>query len=350
MSNFILTRELIKRIYSKHEAYINPILKFILALVLLSVINSRIGYMERLDSAVIVLVAALLCSFLPMQVMAIIAGLFMLLHMYALAPECAIVVGVLFFLMFILYVRLVPKETIVVLITPILFMLKIPYVMPIAMGLLGVPASVVTVSFGIVIAYFLTYIQNNASSLSSYEDAGMISRIRLVVDGLLGNKAMFATIVVFAIVLILVYVIRRRQIDYAWTIAVITGGVAELVLLFITELTVGLDFSIIGMMFGCILSVLFGLFLQLFAFHVDYKRTENVQFEDDEYYYYVKAVPKVTVAASEKKVKRVQPSQSKQAQHKSRPAGAGSASPKASSAERSVRTLHTANGTSRTLK
>lgn len=350
MSNFILTRELIKRIYSKHEAYINPILKFILALVLLSVINSRIGYMERLDSAVIVLVAALLCSFLPMQVMAIIAGLFMLLHMYALAPECAIVVGVLFFLMFILYVRLVPKETIVVLITPILFMLKIPYVMPIAMGLLGVPASVVTVSFGIVIAYFLTYIQNNASSLSSYEDAGMISRIRLVVDGLLGNKAMFATIVVFAIVLILVYVIRRRQIDYAWTIAVITGGVAELVLLFITELTVGLDFSIIGMMFGCILSVLIGLFLQLFAFHVDYKRTENVQFEDDEYYYYVKAVPKVTVAASEKKVKRVQPSQSKQAQHKSRPAGAGNASSKASSAERSVRTLHTANGTSRTLK
>ena len=200
------------------------------------------------------------------------------------------------------------------------------------------------------IAYFLTYIQNNASSLSSYEDAGMISRIRLVVDGLLGNKAMFATIVVFAIVLILVYVIRRRQIDYAWTIAVITGGVAELVLLFITELTVGLDFSIIGMMFGCILSVLIGLFLQLFAFHVDYKRTENVQFEDDEYYYYVKAVPKVTVAASEKKVKRVQPSQSKQAQHKSRPAGAGSASSKASSAERSVRTLHTANGTSRTLK
>ena len=200
------------------------------------------------------------------------------------------------------------------------------------------------------IAYFLTYIQNNASSLSSYEDADMISRIRLVVDGLLGNKAMFATIVVFAIVLILVYVIRRRQIDYAWTIAVITGGVAELVLLFITELTVGLDFSIIGMMFGCILSVLIGLFLQLFAFHVDYKRTENVQFEDDEYYYYVKAVPKVTVAASEKKVKRVQPSQSKQAQHKSRPAGAGSASSKASSAERSVRTLHTANGTSRTLK
>ena len=33
-----------------------------------------------------------------------------------------------------------------------------------------------------------------------------------------------------------------------------------------------------------------------FLFSVDYSRTERVQFEDDEYYYYVKAVPKVVVA------------------------------------------------------
>ena len=30
--------------------------------------------------------------------------------------------------------------------------------------------------------------------------------------------------------------------------------------------------------------------------------TENLQFEDDEYFYYVKAVPKVTVTAPEKTV------------------------------------------------
>ena len=45
--------------------------------------------------------------------------------------------------------------------------------------------------------------------------------------------------------------------------------------------------------------------IQFFAFNVDYSRTELVQFEDDEYYYYVKAVPKISLATPEKSVKKI---------------------------------------------
>ena len=45
--------------------------------------------------------------------------------------------------------------------------------------------------------------------------------------------------------------------------------------------------------------------VEFFAFHVDYSRVEKVQFEDDEYYYYVKAVPKITVETPSKTVKRI---------------------------------------------
>jgi disulfide oxidoreductase YuzD len=38
---------------------------------------------------------------------------------------------------------------------------------------------------------------------------------------------------------------------------------------------------------------------------VDYTRTERVQFEDDEYYYYVKAVPKNMIAEPKKTVKKI---------------------------------------------
>ena len=48
-----------------------------------------------------------------------------------------------------------------------------------------------------------------------------------------------------------------------------------------------------------------GLILEFLFFAVDYSRTESVQYEDDEYYYYVKAVPKIVVAAPEKTVKRI---------------------------------------------
>ena len=43
----------------------------------------------------------------------------------------------------------------------------------------------------------------------------------------------------------------------------------------------------------------------LFLFHmVDYAREERVQFEDDEYYYYLKAVPKMSVRAPAVTIKR----------------------------------------------
>ena len=38
---------------------------------------------------------------------------------------------------------------------------------------------------------------------------------------------------------------------------------------------------------------------------MDYARSESLQFEDDEYYYYVKAIPKVSVSTPEKTVKRI---------------------------------------------
>ena len=59
------------------------------------------------------------------------------------------------------------------------------------------------------------------------------------------------------------------------------------------------------MIFSGILGVVIGLFLEVIFFSVDYSRTENVQFEDDEYYYYVKAVPKVGVQMPEKQVKHI---------------------------------------------
>ena len=38
-----------------------------------------------------------------------------------------------------------------------------------------------------------------------------------------------------------------------------------------------------------------------FVHNLDYRRIENHQFEDDEYYYYVKAVPKMGMTGANKK-------------------------------------------------
>jgi hypothetical protein len=48
-----------------------------------------------------------------------------------------------------------------------------------------------------------------------------------------------------------------------------------------------------------LVSGLIAIIIQFMIFAVDYKRTDYAQFEDDEYYYYVKAVPKVRITKKE---------------------------------------------------
>ena len=48
-----------------------------------------------------------------------------------------------------------------------------------------------------------------------------------------------------------------------------------------------------------------GLVIEFAALGVDYSRSETTQFEDDEYVYYVKAVPKSFVAQAEKSIKTI---------------------------------------------
>ena len=79
--------------------------------------------------------------------------------------------------------------------------------------------------------------------------------------------------------------------------------------LLIGDLVYNTDNSIIGVILGNVLAALIAMVIQLFAFNLNYSRVEKVQFEDDEYYYYVKAVPKNTVATRENKVKKINRSQ-----------------------------------------
>ena len=334
MTGLLEVREYLKSFYAKYEIYINPCIKFLIALVSLAVINGSIGCMAMLKSPVIVLVIALMCSFMPKNFVVIVSALWILLHTYALAEECAVVILAVFAIMFLLYFRFVPKDTIVVLLTPLLFLFRIPYVMPVAMGLLGGPAAAVSVSCGVVVYYLIKFITDNVTVFSAMDAETGSRKLRVMLDGILDNKAMLITIIVFVLVLLLVYAIRRLSVDHAWMIAIISGISVCAVLLLVCEFIMELQFSVVAIVLGSVISFFVCIGIQFLEFNVDYSRTEIVQFEDDEYYYYVKAVPKNVLATPEKKVKRINK------QHKKVPV----------KHEKRVSTIKTSHGVSRTTE
>ncbi len=304
MSNLLELRENIKRIYGKYEIYITPVLKFLLTLVAILMINTELGYMSILKNVFVVLMASLACAVLPWGFSLAISALFIVGHIYAMAMECAIVAVAIFALMFLLYFRFTPKDALVVLLTPICFFLKVPYLIPICVGLVGTPVGVVSVSCGVVAHYMIDSVSESALAMVGTEGEAS-SKLRIMLEGIMGNTTMVITLFSFIVTVLVVYIIRRMSIDYSWTIAMITGAIINAIILLIGDLLLDTKISIIWLLIGSVLAVLVAKVLQFFVFNVDYSRTERVQFEDDEYYYYVKAVPKVNVTPAAKTVKKI---------------------------------------------
>ena len=325
MTALLELRENLKKIYSRNEAFILPVIKFLLSFIVLSIINGKMGYMTTLANMAIVLIVSLLCSFLPTGFMAFFAMMFAVLHMYALSIETAAVGLVVFLLLYLLFLRFTAKEALVVVLTPVLCMLKLPYVMPVAMGLIGTPASCVSVGCGVVVYYLLQTVITNAPTINSMGAEEATAKLRLLIDGMLGNKAMLVMIAAFAITVIVVYLIRRMSVDHSWTIAMVAGVMIEVMILLVGDLMYDTNLSIVSALLGAVVTLIACKIIEFFRFCLDYSRTEKVQFEDDEYYYYVKAVPKMTVAAPTNTVKKIN-TQRRPAGQQTRTSGQGTRS------------------------
>lgn len=305
MVQLLTIREKLKSFISRYEGYVRPASKFLLCLVIFIIINSKVGFAAKLTNPALAVIVSLAASFLPTNFIIVISGLFILLHMYALSLECLIVVGAMMVLMFLMFYRFSPNDTILLLFTPICFACGVPYIMPLSAGLVGAATSVVSIGCGTVIYYILTFIAKNEASLKGLDNESVAVKLRFLLDEILYNKELLMVIVAFTVTIIVVYIIRRLSVDHAWTIAIVTGTLTDMLIILVGDLKYGTYISVIGLIFGSIVAVLAVIVIKFFVFNIDYSRTERVQFEDDEYYYYVKAVPKNTVSIGEKQVKKI---------------------------------------------
>ena len=104
-------------------------------------------------------------------------------------------------------------------------------------------------------------------------------------------------------VIVVVFAISRLSINYAWYIAILAGTIINVAGLAV--MTSGVEGVSIGMVVvGSILGGLLAAVIQFMGCTLDYAHKEYLQFEDDDYYYYVKAVPKIQITEAERTVKR----------------------------------------------
>ncbi|MCD7738403.1 MAG: hypothetical protein LUH58_05100 [Lachnospiraceae bacterium] len=306
MTTILMIKTEIQNLYAQYEKIVRPLSRGILAFALLLMINERIGYMTRLDNIFIVLLASVLCGLLPMGFTAFVCALFLVAHVSALSIEVAGVLLAVFLCMFLLYFRLCgSRQYIVWLLTPLAFILHIPYVMPLVVGVAGGMGSAIAVSLGVVTYYYLSYIVENAAAITAISDNDSLEKISTAISGLVSNEELWIMAVIFLLVGIVVYLICKTSIDYGWMIAVVSAALLNAILNILAVLSFEIELSLVELLVETTISALIAVLVTFLMRGLDYSRSEKVQFEDDEYYYYVKAVPKMHVTTASRTVKRI---------------------------------------------
>lgn len=305
MTALLEFKEIVRRIYARYGTYILPAVKFLVELTALLLIKNSLGYNDKVSGIGITLILSLIACVLPAGFSILIPAIVILADFYALSMEVFLAGAAIMAIMALLYLRFSPKTGYMIVLTPILFAFHIPYAMPAAAGLLFGPSSAISVACGTFFYYFLHGISANAAVLSGGdEETTVLEKISAIIKQITGNREMLVVILVFVLMTILIYVFRRLSINHSWTIAIIVGFMSEFVILLGSYIALGLSNLLGFVVVGNIVCVGIAIVLKFLFFSVDYRRTEKVQFEDDDYYYYVKAVPKLQVLPEEKQIKK----------------------------------------------
>ena len=307
-------REKMKKVYASYNVYIRPAVKFLLALLSFILLNASIGYMSKLNNPFLSILLSVLCAFLPGQLMILVISLFMMAHLYAISAELAVIALCVLVVMYLLYLRFAPKMGYIIIITVMMCGLKLYAAVPIIIGIGLGAASIVPVSFGMLVYVIVKTASEYEAALTSSSVTDTVQHISYLAESFVNDRAFIVMVLAAVVTIIVIACIKKMTIDNAWTYALIAGAVVEFLIYIVGILALHAKFGIVSLILGLIIGIVGGYVCKVLLFSVDYKRTEYVQFEDDEYYYYVKAVPKVTVVNEDVRVKQINGKKTKKAE------------------------------------
>lgn len=305
MMGLLVFKERLRAFYAKHSSFVIPAARFVVAFAAFYLINRNAGFMPKISGPLVPVVAGLIGACLPYGVTAFLAGGFLLVQLYAASLEVAVITLIFLLIVMLLYYGFQPGDSVLLLATPILFFLKVPFAIPLLVGLAGSLISVIPMSCGVFIYYVILYVKQNSSFLTGSEQTEITQVFAQVVKSLLGNQTMLVMAASCCLGVLVVHLVKNLSVNYSWGIAIAAGSIIQLVVIFIGDFRFGVSVSVPELVIGMTLSAAAAAVYHFFVFAVDYSRTEFVQFEDDDYYYYVKAVPKIAVTKPDVKVQKI---------------------------------------------
>ena len=308
MSGIFKIKNAIRNFCRKEDELITPIFRFIFSYALFLTIQKLFGYNDLAGKKEVIFLLSVLASLLPDSFLFFMSGVVISLHCFSVSLETGAVFVIIFILMYCFYMRFFPRYAYVILMVPIFYLLGIPYAAPIIVAMTAGLLGFIPAAFGVVIYYFSLSVAE-VSRMLAVTDSSMaeeLAAFKHLIVSMISNKEMYTSAAIFAITVVITGILAKFTYDYAIYIAIAGGTVINIFGSIFAGYIMNQDVPMNQVVIGSIIGLIFAIVVRFGKGILDYKRTERVQFEDDEYYYYVKAVPKIDAEKKNPRTKQGQ--------------------------------------------
>ena len=291
MNLLIRLKDTLKDIYADYDLVIRPVLKFGLAILAFLIINNELGYLSALNNLFVLVILSVICAILPLNGIVVIGVLLIVAHCFGLGVEVGGFAAILYLLMTLLYFRFAPKDALAILMTPVAFICHVPVAVPLCLGQIRGILSSIAVAFGILSWSFVKSVPAEIEPLKNLQDVSLLDVLQAMPNELLTQETILR-IIVFIAVFLIVAGVRRLGSNYAHEVGIVLGAVAYMFLTVFGARMIGMELDFQEVLINTVGSIAIAFFLKFFYFSADYSASERLLFEDDRYYYRVKAIPK----------------------------------------------------------
>ncbi len=305
LDGLLIYRERVKNFFQKHYKIMVPIFKLLGGLLVFFALESLYGYSRTWSSIWFIAIMIGLFIIIPIRYEYLLSSIFILLNLTNVSLDVMGLYLAFILIAHLLILRLIPTYSWIIVAMPVLFYIKLPCLIPILIGMFCGLSSMIIMVLGIVTYFFSFYVKEVVILLNSASQKETVVAFRKIIQLMSRDGDLILTTFILCLVFIITYFIYKQARDYAWYLAIWFGGITYLILKLMQTLLLESDISIVGVVSYTLIAVIVATIIQFFHCVIDYSRSEKVQFEDDEYYYYVKVIPKISVQEKTKNVKKI---------------------------------------------
>lgn len=309
MAKLVGLKESMIIFYKKHVDVILPIWKLVFAFFALYMFQGMFHYNESIDKSFIFLAISAVQAFLPISFLYYAVSILIMINLCKVSMDIFLGFIIFFLICSLGFIRVDRKHAVIIIVTALLFYLKLEYVLPVLLGMTVGFGAILPACAGIILYFLSVYMADVSTLITTSSSSSFGMGLQRVVNLILIDKKLLVLLVTFSVIIFVTTLLCNLFYERAWAFAIIVGNIAMVLLLLFGRLIFELDYTIWRLFVEMIMGIGCCYIYRFFRGIGDVSRIEKASFEDDEYFYYVKAVPKIKVTKKDWNVTNIKSSE-----------------------------------------